>query len=244
MVELNLRSPSYFTGSKPFNKLKRACDTVFSEPQVFLFANLSASDINASIPTYSSSTVVIPEILRQFPARTIVPRTDTFADVLVPSFKAPPNSRPHGGGKSDEANYHREVWRDWAMEIYEYLSLLLLPADRIRAADRVDSYLSTYAIDDTHVDSITRVRFSGLIPATWVEKLWDNLQGVLGGGLPVDKKEMAWAGVVVHGFDDVPFGPGGVERGGLESCGNAYTMVKLPGGDGVIVWDIAGGQNG
>lgn len=242
MVELNLRSSSYFTGSKSLNKLKRACDAVFSEPQVFLFANLSASDTHAS--SCSSSTVAVPETLRQFPTRTIVPHTDTFADVLVPSLKAPPNSRPHGGGKSEEANYHREVWRDWAMEIYEYLSLLLLPADRIRAADRVDSYLSTYAIDDAHVDSITRIRFSGLIPATWVERLWDNLQGMLDDGLPVDKKEMAWAGVVVHGFDDVPFGPGGVERGSLESCGNAYTMVRLPGDDGVMVWDIAGGQDG
>ncbi|KAF8252284.1 hypothetical protein K440DRAFT_633551 [Wilcoxina mikolae CBS 423.85] len=249
LVELNLRSTSYLTGSKSFNRLKRACDTVFQKPQVFLFADLSLSNCAALDPPATSPSTLpapaTPEILNQFPARTITPQIDSFPDVLVPSFKAPPNSRPHGGGKSEEANYHREVWRDWAMEIYEYLSLLLLPsgpADRIKAADSVDTYLSTYAVDDAHPDSITRIRLSGLIPARWVDEFWGNLEGLLE-GLPEDKAKLAWAGMVVHGFDDVPVGPTGKQRGSLERCGNAYTMLKLPEEGGVMVWDLAGGQS-
>jgi ribonuclease P/MRP protein subunit RPP40 len=131
------------------------------------------------------------------------------------------------------------------MEVYEYLSLLILPygpADRIKAADSVDTYLSTYTVDDAHSDSITQIRLSGLVPARWVNELWGNLENLLE-ELPEDKAKMAWAGMVVHGFDDVPVRPTGNQKGSLERCGTSYTMLKLPEKGGVMVWDIAGGQS-
>ncbi|KAI5855928.1 ribonuclease P 40kDa subunit-domain-containing protein [Tricharina praecox] len=225
VVELNLRSPSYLTNSKQFNRLKRACDAVFSSPQPFLFADL-----------FSPAPASIPSVVQQFPARTATPEVSALADISIPTFVAPPGSTPHGGGKSAEANYHREVWRDWAMEVYEYLSLVLLGADRLRADDSVDPYLSTYAVENAAVGSVTRVRLRGLVSAKWVEELWATVEGLFEG-----REE--WVGMVVHGFDDVPFGPIGKQRGGLEACGSAYTVLKLPGDGGVMVWDIAGGQS-
>jgi len=224
VVELNLRSPAYLTGTKQFNRLKRACDVVFSSPQPFLFADLS-----------SPAPTSIPSTVQRFPARTATPTVSVLTDIKIPTFAPPVGSVPHGGGKSAEANYHREVWRDWTMEVYEYLSLVLLGADRLRTDDSVDPYLSTYAVEDATVGSVTRVTLRGLITAKWVEEFWATVWELL-----VGREE--WVGMVVQGFDDVPFGPTGKQRGGLEACGNAYTILKLPGDDGVIVWDIAGGQ--
>ena len=225
MVELNLHSPNYLTNSKQFNRLKRACDVVFSSPQPFLFADLS----------YPAPTTV-PSIISQTPSRTAAPEVSVMADLNIPTFVSPAGSTPHGGGKSAEANYHREVWRDWAMEVYEYLSLVLLGADRLRADDNVDPYLSTYAVEDAVVGSVARVRLRGLVSAKWVEEFWATIEGLLEG-------REGWVGMMVHGFDDVPFGPTGKQRGGLEACGSAYTVLKLPGDGGVMVWDIVGGQS-
>jgi ribonuclease P/MRP protein subunit RPP40 len=247
VVELNLRSPSYLTGSKSFNRLKRACDTVFNQPQVFLFADLSLDSRNPPAAAADSAATVpaTPDIIAKFPARTVAPVIDTFANVHMPSFRAPANSCPHSGGKSEEANYNRGVWRDWAMEIHEYLSLLLLPsapADRLRAAESaVDPYLSTYAIDEPlQAAAITRVQLVGLVSAKWAEAFWADVNGLLGA---LGKEKAAWVGMVVHGFDDIPFGPMGKQRGVLEACGNAYSVLKLPGEGGTMTWEIAGGEN-
>jgi ribonuclease P/MRP protein subunit RPP40 len=240
VVELNLRSPSYLTGSKSFNRFKRACDTVFNQPQVFLFADLSSGSNDST-----AAASAIPDVISQSPARTATPVVDTFANLRIPSFRAPPNSCPHGGGKSEEANYNREVWRDWAMEIHEYLSLLLLPwgpADRLKASDSVDPYLSTYAVDEPKSSpaAVTRLQLVGLISAKWVEDFWEHLDGLLG-ALGKEKRDEAWACLAVHGFDDVPFGPTGKQKGGLDACGNAYSVLRLPAEGGAMTWELAGG---
>lgn len=233
LVELNLRSPTYLTGSKQFTRLKTACDTVFAIPQVFLFADLSPG------------TATAPGILAQFPARTIAPQTTVFPDLHTPPFIAPQGSRLHGGGASDEANYRREIWRDWAMESYEYLGLLVLPsgpADRLRANDSIDPFLSTYAVEDAYTDSITRIRLSGMVPAKWVDEFWGSVEGLLD-ALPEERRKEAWVALAVHEFNGVPVGPNRKQRGGLEDCGNAYTVLRLPEEGGVMVWEVAGGQS-
>ncbi|KAA8909148.1 ribonuclease P 40kDa subunit-domain-containing protein [Sphaerosporella brunnea] len=249
VVELNLRSPSYLTGSKSFNRLKRACENVLNQPQVFLFADLSPSKLSSSGSGSSAadSAAAIPEIITKFPVRTPVPVVETFTDVRIPAFRAPTNSRPHGGGKSEEANYNRGIWRDWVMEIHEYLSLLLLPsgpADRLRATTSVDPYLSTYAVDDEleSPSTVTKLQLVGLIPAKWAEAFWENMERLLE-SLTEEKPETVWAAMVIHGFDDVPFEPTGKQRAGLDACGNAYSILKLPGEGGAMTWEIVGGGN-
>jgi ribonuclease P/MRP protein subunit RPP40 len=229
------------------DRLKRACENVFQEPRAFLFADLSSSGpTQFTQPSTSPTTLTAPHILTEFPPRKITPAIDRFPDVRLPAFLPPPGSRPHGGGKSLEANYNREVWRDWLMELSEYLSLLLLPsgpADRVKTSDTVDPYLSTYAIDCSHEGSITRIRFSGFIAEKWINQLWSKLVELLDATkLLVDSKQI-WAAIAVYGFDNAPIGWNGKEMGGLRGCGNGYAVLRLPEENGEMTWEIVGPQD-
>lgn len=242
VIELNLRSASYLIGSKSFQRLKRACETVFKEPQVFLFTDLTPEPASRNSGTAPSSSA--PSIITIFPARNTTLDIETYRDLDVPSFLPPPNCRPHGGGKSAEAEYHRDIWREWAMEVYEYLSLLALPsgpADRTKAANKVDPYLSTYTVDEARLGAVTRVRFVGLLPAKWIDGLWNAIEELLD-ELP-EQKNLAWAGMAVHGFENVPVGWNGKERGSLSGCGDGYTLLHLPKENGVMTWKLVGGQD-
>jgi len=246
LIELNLRSASYLIGTKSFQKLKRACETVFKEPQVFLFTDLTPESASRSSGTAPPTSILpAPSIITRFPARNTTLNIETYHDLDVPSFLPPPNCRLHGGGKSAEAEYHRDIWREWAMEVYEYLSLLALPsgpADRAKAADKVDPYLSTYIVDEAHLGAVTRVRFVGLLPAKWIDRLWNAIEELLD-ELPEQNKSLAWAGMAVHGFENVPIGWNGKERGSLSGCGDGYTLLHLPKENGVVTWKLVGGQD-
>jgi ribonuclease P/MRP protein subunit RPP40 len=278
VIELNLRSASYLIGSKSFQKLKRACETVFKEPQVFLFTDLtpeSACKSSGAAPS-SASILPAPSIITRFPARNTTPNIEAYRDIDVPFFLPPPNCRLHGGGKSAEAEYHRDIWREssgvfgflegfsagagelgtmgklrrdgggsWAMEVYEYFSILTLPsgpADRAKTADKVDPYLSTYTVDEAHLGAVTKVRFVGLLPAKWIDGLWNTIEELLD-ELPEQNKNVAWAGMAVHGFENVPIGWNGKERGSLGGCGDGYTLLHLPKKNGVMTWKLVGGQD-
>ncbi|KAI5788135.1 ribonuclease P [Pyronema domesticum] len=255
MVEVDMRKPGFLTGSKGFDRLKRACEICFKEERQWLFADIAggekkgaeasadedAMDVDSTTTTTAAdaAATIPPSSVRQT-TRTITP----LGSLHVPTFTPPPNALPHGGGKSPEAIYHREVWRDWAMETYEYLSLLSLPgdsaADRIKADDKVDSFLSSYAVEDATRGEVARVRFRGLMWAKWVEEVWGRVREGL---RELEAAQGKWVGMSVLGFDNVLVDERGKERGGLETVGKAWTVVRLPGDGGELVWDIKGGQS-
>lgn len=247
MIELNLRSPSYLTGTSQFNKLLRACKEVFNKPITFLF-----SDIAGQAPSTPASTITpgsVP-VLSQSTPRSPRSSVTRMENLRVPAFKIPEGAVPHGGGKSAIANYHREVWRDWAMEVYEYLGLLLVPggggADRISAADNVDSYLSVYRVGEQEdveptVGSVTRISVSGVLTKEWIENVWKEFKSALG-QLGDDAKTRAWYSMTVYGFEGVPAGWNGKDRGGLGRSGDGYTVMRLPAQGGTMLYELVGGQ--
>ncbi|KAI5819732.1 ribonuclease P 40kDa subunit-domain-containing protein [Pyronema omphalodes] len=236
LVEVDMRKPGFLTGSKGFERLKRACDVCFKEERLWLFADIAEGEKKGA----EASVAPIPlSSVRQI-TRTVT----TLGQLNIPTFTPPPNAIPHGGGKSQEAIYHREVWRDWAIETYEYLSLLSLPsdtaADRIKADDKVDSFLSSYAVEDATRGEVTRVRFRGFMGAKWVNHVLGRLREGLSG---LQATQGNWVGMSVLGFDNVLVDERGKERGGLEAVGKAWTVLRLPGNGGELVWDIRGGQS-
>ncbi|KAI5800082.1 ribonuclease P 40kDa subunit-domain-containing protein [Geopyxis carbonaria] len=241
LVELNLRATTYMTGSKMFTKLQRACANVFNKPTVFLFADLAAQ-------TTTTTGAKAVGILEKFPVRTAEVQISGFDGMRIPSFAAPLDAVPHGGGKTLEANYNREVWRDWAMEVYEYLGLLQMPgdrpADRIGAAGSIDPYLSTYSVGDeddgVYTGGVTRLRVSGLLSAQWIESLWTEVEALV---KATDAGNRRWVSLTVQGFENVPVGWNNKERGCLGQCGDSFTILKLPHEDDMIMYELVGGQD-
>lgn len=248
MIELNLRSPLYLTGKPHFNKLLRACKEVFNKPITFLFSDIAGQA--SSTATDTTGPTITPSALSQSTPRPPRSSVTDMENLRVPGFVAPKDAVPHGGGKSATANYHREVWRDWAMEVYEYLALLLVPggrgADRLSATDNVDSYLSVYGVGEQEdvkptVGSVTRISVSGVLSKEWIAKAWGELKTALE-QLDSNTKLKAWCAMTVHGFEGVPAGWSGKDRGGLGRSGDGYTVMKLPGQGGTMLYELVGGQ--
>ena len=77
---------------------------------------------------------------------------------------------PEGLAPQGKTEYSREAWREWAVDQLEWLGLVSLGADRIKAADNIDPYLSTYQVPeplDTPM-KVVRMRWRGLIPAEFI----------------------------------------------------------------------------
>lgn len=169
-VEIDLRDPTMLHGKNGFERIVWSFTNILKDPVDFVFCDL--------IEAKSGTTPPCPILtsLGSSPPNVNVQQVATSA-VRVPSFYPPKDTRIQGGGTSPVAEYQREVWREWAIHVYEWLALASLgPADRIKAADNVDSYLSTYSVEQEEGKKgeiqVTRLTFRGLVPAAWIAGLW------------------------------------------------------------------------
>lgn len=254
LVELNLRAPNYLTGTKSFNRLQKACMNAFRKPLVFLFADIANSSVSepSATPSTTSSLDLSPqEVIKSissFPERNIVPQVHTTQDLIVPSFRPPQGSAMNGGGKGPIAEYDREIWRTWILEIYEFLGLVSLPggaADRLHGKDRIDPLLSTYSMEDSKIDGVTVVVFTGLVSARFIQGLWKTVEELLESVR--EKGKEAWTALVVHGFENTPISWDGKEHGNLGGGENVYTVLRLPEDEGkerqLMLFELVSGQD-
>ena len=66
---------------------------------------------------------------------------------------------------------------EYVADVYEWLNMVSLPSPRINVADGIDPYLSRYEIPNTNQSApqvLVRLRWRGLLPASWIMDLWLN----------------------------------------------------------------------
>ena len=66
-------------------------------------------------------------------------------------------------------------FEDWALEIYEWLSLVALKSPRIVVNDAIDPFLSRYQVPDAVLgrdSNMVALTWTGLIPASWIMQLF------------------------------------------------------------------------
>lgn len=157
-------------GKKNFDRLVWSFANVLKDPVTWLFCDLN----QAKMPETVSCPVL--SALSALPREMQMPAVVAKTDVLVPGLVAPEGSRIAGGGKSDKAEFHREMWREWALGVYEWLAMVQLgtaaAADRVRVGDTVDPLLSTYEVEDGVAGSVMRLTWRGMVPAAWIGRLW------------------------------------------------------------------------
>lgn len=251
VVEINLRDTSMLHGKKCFERIVWSFTNILKNPAKFIFCDLGQVK---SSNAFSSTPCPILAALLASPCEAHVPQITSSQPVLVPSFYPPPGSKIYGGGESQEAEYQREVWREWGLHVFEWLALASLgPADRINASDSIDPYLSTYSVEQEKSEesgqAITRMTFRGIIPATWVGELWKDVWQVFFFSpfpfsftvtvnsnrnfysnllsLTVEGKK-GWATLSVHGFENSPISWNNSAHGSLNGGENGYTILRLP----------------
>ena len=92
--------------------------------------------------------------------------------IVVPSFSTPKGISPIG-----ESTYAREAWKEWAMDIHEWLGMLMVDADRLKANDRVDPYLCTYQVPNpaSGPRDVVQLQWRGVIPSCAIHQVWTDL---------------------------------------------------------------------
>lgn len=114
-------------------------------------------------------------------------------------------------------------FEDYAVDLLEWLSLLLLESPRILAEDKIDPYLSRYVPPGGPSTSskLAKVKWRGFISAFWARNaLVQVLQAT-----PRD----SWFAFSVDGFGNGPLGES-------KSC----TILKLPkAATEYVLWEIA-----
>lgn len=108
-------------------------------------------------------------IAKLHPVTTLItPQKRTTEGVSLPEID------PTASMESDDA------FEDWAIEIYEWLSLVGIESPRVLAEDSIDLYLSRYQIPFSHSDSprnfsMVCLTWKGLLPADWVRGLFTQI---------------------------------------------------------------------
>ncbi|CAZ86033.1 unnamed protein product [Tuber melanosporum] len=224
LVEINLRDPAMLHGKKGFDRVVWSFQNKLNMKVDFLFCDLDQQKNPIDCPILAA--------LGAAPRQVQVPEVTSSSPVKVPSFDPPPGSVPQGGGTSLGAEYNREVWRDWAMHVYEWLALANWgPADRVIEGDNIDSYLSTYAVDQGEFEGeagagLTRVRFRGMIPAGWILGVWKAVEK-LASSVSVGNRK-GWFSLTVHGLENSSISWGKSAHGSMVGGENGYTLLSIP----------------
>ncbi|KAI1467678.1 ribonuclease P 40kDa subunit-domain-containing protein [Daldinia caldariorum] len=153
IVQFDLRSPSMLHGKKGFDRLAYACKNVFNAPVTWLFHNLS-------------KTPVPDPLSRHYPVKyTSYPKISEDISAKMPSLKPPATIL---------SNQSRLDLDEFATDLYEWLSLVRLDSPRINVDDKIDPYLSSYAVpgdlDDLSEGKLCRISWQGFVPPRWTRQ--------------------------------------------------------------------------
>lgn len=141
--------------------------------------------------------------------------TEIFQDIQVtmPSLKPP----------AEVDAFYGADFEDYAVDLHEWLSLLLLNSPRIHANDKIDPYLSRYVPPGNSVSTrkMVKIKWRGFISAFWARDAFVRLLQAV----PRD----SWFAYCIDGFNDGP-------HGDSKSC----TILKLPEVPvEYVLWEIA-----
>ena len=157
-------------GRKGFERIVWAFKNVLNHSVTWLFYDFNSDSEHGkaisikSLSTTRSLTAVLAAketpITKHHPVtKSCSPQKRTIEKVRVP--KPGPPLTPD----SDEE------FEDWALETYEWLSLVALESPRILSEDTIDPFLSRYQIpqnDSGKALNMVTVTWNGFIPALWI----------------------------------------------------------------------------
>ncbi|EFR03702.1 hypothetical protein MGYG_06699 [Nannizzia gypsea CBS 118893] len=157
MVEINLRPSSMLHGKKGFERIVWAFKNVLKNSITWLFVGLSES---SSLTDEADSPIkkYQPQIITPSPVETVMEK------VLIPPFSS----------ETLLPIEQRVALRDTCDELQEWLALVSLDSDRIRADDSIDPYLSRYQVpqrDECQTLDLVKITWRGLITSSWVMNL-------------------------------------------------------------------------
>jgi hypothetical protein len=151
-------------------------------------------------------------------------QTQRSKDLKLPTFESLRHSSDqvteHISTSDPTGASHREAWREEALECYEWLGMIACDADRMRAGDSVDPFISLYPVPTPYrIEDGFRCRWRGMITSEQIHRtlmgLWKTLQTA----------SLPWGAMHVWGFVDAPVSWDAYEHGYLLSGEQHYTVM-------------------
>lgn len=217
VVEINLRLPSMLHGKKGFRRIEYAFKNVLTTPVTWLFCDLGATGGNPYTPLAAilTSSPVLPSdpLSPHHPVKiTCIPKVSSDFHVKRPEFKPP---------VENNRNYD-EDFREFAVEIHEWLSLISLESPRVNSTDKVDPFLSRYdlPIGSDETEELVKVTWTGFISPTWAHTTFIQIL--------LAAPRNSWFSYYVGGFSDS-------WNGESKNC----TILKLPDvPNDYVLWEV------
>jgi len=120
----------------------------------------------------------------------------------------------------------RPDFEEFAVDIYEWLSLIAIESPRVNDDDQIDRFLSRYAppdpaTTDAETTELIKITWRGFLSASWAHKAF--VQGLLAA------TSNTWLSFGVSGFHD-----------SWSSDSQDCTVLKLPGAaNEYVMWQVA-----
>ncbi|KAJ3045884.1 hypothetical protein HDV00_006150 [Rhizophlyctis rosea] len=153
----------------------------------------------------------------------------TEDNILIPSMAELPLSFSSGTeGAGDQ---------EWVLERMEWFGMVACGADRIRAMDQVDPFISVYQTPDgSSPGGIFTGTWRGFISAEQVADLLTGFRDL------IKQDNLPWATAIVSGFRDAPVSWRESEHSFLTNGENDYIVLLLP-DDRCVVYQAVGSQD-
>ena len=136
-------------------------------PRALITVRLSQLQSLDGKATDCSMTAEDLPIAKHHPAtKDCLPQLTTTEGVRVPILSPAP------------ASDCDDDFEDWALETYEWLSLVALKSPRIAVSDAIDPFLSRYQVpdgDSGKIFNMVALTWTGFIPASWIMQLFIHL---------------------------------------------------------------------
>jgi ribonucleases P/MRP protein subunit RPP40 len=204
-------------GKKGFDRIVYAFKNVLTTPVTWLFHDLGTAGMNLQTFVVSMLTfqAITPGPLdAHFPVKqTASPRLLQDIKVDLPSLKPP----------TDVDRTYGADLEDYAVELQEWLALILLESPRISPDDKIDPFLSRYAPPgDSHTNTkLVKLTWQGFLSPTWAHKTFVKI-------LLATFRD-AWFAYCVGGFGE-----------GISGESKNCTILRLPDTPNeYVLWEIA-----
>ena len=143
-------------GKKGFERIVWAFKNVLNASLTWLFHDFQNSDFSSENP----DPLAKHHPFRETPAPLIK---------YINDAKVPPSFVTSQATPEDE---------DWAVEIHEWLSLVVLQSPGVEDGDDIDPYLCRYQVpggEAAEVYDLVSVTWTGFLPGSWIRRLFVEL---------------------------------------------------------------------
>ncbi|KAI9458210.1 ribonuclease P 40kDa subunit-domain-containing protein [Lactarius psammicola] len=184
----------------------------------------------------------------------IRPAVQHLQNICVPTSALPPRPHVHptsvsrigrhdlsqGEAVTSEVDAHNDALQDWnerASVYFEWIGMVNIGAQRLRANDRVDPYVAVYSTPTPFtVGDVTHMKWYGFLTPQFVQKIIDTaVNGAASSSVPL-------IGLTIHGSTETPvLTPSRMPRSEGE---DTVSLILFPGGvDGAVTNQTDSGKS-